>query len=46
MPGAGTALLNALKARFYYLIAEDVLASAAAWFRNKARCEPVLGQFV
>lgn len=35
MPGAGTALLNALKARFYYLIAEDVLASAATWWRHR-----------
>lgn len=35
MPGAGTALLHALKARFYYLIAEDVLASAAAWWERR-----------
>lgn len=35
MPGAGTALLNALKARFYYLVAEDVLASAATWWEHR-----------
>jgi hypothetical protein len=35
MPGAGTALLNALKARFYYLTAEDVFAPAAAWWERR-----------
>jgi len=35
MPGAGTALLNALKARFYYLVAEDVLSSAEAWWKRR-----------
>jgi hypothetical protein len=35
MPGAGTALINALKARFYRLIAEDVLLSAAVWWKRQ-----------
>jgi hypothetical protein len=35
MPGAGTALLNALKARFYYLIADDVLTTAVAWWERR-----------
>ncbi len=34
MPGAGIALLDALKVRTYRLVAEDVLAPAAAWWAN------------
>ncbi|NCC30873.1 MAG: N-acetyltransferase [Chloroflexia bacterium] len=35
MPGVGAALLNTLKARFYYLIAEHVLVSAAGWWERR-----------
>lgn len=30
-----TTLLNALKARFYYLVAEDVLSSAEGWWKHR-----------
>jgi hypothetical protein len=35
MPGAGMALLDALKVRTYRLVAEDVLAPAAAWWKKR-----------
>jgi hypothetical protein len=35
MPGAGSALLDALKARFYLLVAVDVLETAAPWWERR-----------
>lgn len=35
LPGAGSALLDALKARFYLLMAVDVLETAAAWWERR-----------
>ena len=35
MPGAGTAILDALKVRTYRLVAEDVLEQAATWWEKR-----------
>jgi N-acetylglutamate synthase-like GNAT family acetyltransferase len=35
MSGAGRALLDALKVRYYYLIAEDVFVWAEAWWERR-----------